>query len=879
MEARFALFDTAFPPFEFPAMPLLLRSSLAVLLVALAAVQSFAEEKPRQLERIRTFDVEHLKAELNIDPDKAKLSGTVTHTLKPLHDGFKQLELDCEALTVTKVTVDGREQKFELRAPKLVITLDRVFKKQEPLSVSVTYHGSPTCGMYFIRPDEFYPQKPLCVWTQGEPEQNHFWLPCYDYSNDLQTTEMIVTVPASLFVLSNGRLLENRANEAAGTRTFHWKMDQPHVTYLISLVVGDLVPHELEVGGLKITSYAPRQFFDEGRMKRAFGRTGEMATLFNKLTGVEYPWPKYAQTIVPEFRSGGMENISSTTLTEFTLRDDGAILESTADGLIAHELAHQWWGDLLTCKDWSHLWLNEGFATYYDALFTEYDLGPENFAYKVDGNRKAAIKIDETKPRPMVWDRYERPFEMFDARAYPKGASVLHMLRGLLGDDKFFAGVSSYARKHRHQAVETADFQRAMEEASGKKLDWFFEQWCYKAGAPKLEITWRFVPEDSTARIKVKQTQPASDLVPTFKLPTSVEFITKGKAVRFPVELDSREQELVFRIDAKPDLVRLDPERYLLAELSFKKPADELRHQLDHDPHVLGRAAAADGLAALPVDTANVTALAAALAREKSEYLRRDIVLALGKLKGDEAKKHVLAAVKDRHAIVRRAAIEQLEHFEGPEPLAALREAWQTEPAPQARAATLRMLAKKKAEELPKLLEQALEQRSYRGAIPSAALDILTTSEHPRRRELVVLKSRRGEDEQVRSGALAALAKLAKNDPQLVSAIREQFEDPNYFVRIASIAALGEAGGKSEIELLEARLKIPMDKRESDALRKALEKLRTPKPDPVGAADKKAVDLESEAKQLELKVERLRAEAKQVRAQAKEKAAEAAPQK
>lgn len=857
-------------------MPARLTLLSAVILLTMC-VPLLAQERPRQLERIRTFDVEHLKAELKIEPEKAKLSGTVTHTLKPLHEGFKQLELDCEALTVTKVTVDGREQKFELRAPKLVVTLDRVYKKQEPLSVAVTYNGSPTCGMYFIRPDEFYPQKPLCVWTQGEPEQNHFWLPCYDYSNDMQTTEMIVTVPIGLFALSNGRLVETRTDEAAATRTFHWKMDQPHVTYLISLVVGDLVPHELEVGGLKITSYAPRQFYDEARMKRAFGRTGEMATLFNKLTGVEYPWPKYAQTIVPEFRSGGMENVSATTLTEFTLRDEGAILESTADGLIAHELAHQWWGDLLTCKDWSHLWLNEGFATYFDALFTEYDLGAEAFAYKNDSNRRAAIKIDDPKPRPMVWDRYERPFEMFDARVYPKGACVLHMLRGLLGDDTFYSGVAGYARKHRNQTVETADFQRAMEAASGRKLDWFFEQWCLKAGAPKLEISWRFVAEDSTARVKVRQAQATSELVPVFRLPTSIEFVSKRKATRFPVELDGREQEFVFRLDAKPELVRLDPERYLLAEQQFKKPADELRHQLEHDPHVLGRAAAAEGLGALPLDAANVAALAAALGREKSEYLRRDIIVALGKLKGDDAKKQVLAAAKDRHAIVRRSAIEQLEHFEGPETLAVLRDAWQTEPAPAARAAVLKMLAKKKAEELPKLLEQALEQRSYRGAIPAAALDVLTTSDHPRRRELVMLKSRRGEDELVRSGALAAMAKLAKSDAPLVAAIRDQADDPNYFVRMATIAALGEVGGKSEIELMEARLKIPMDKRESEALRKAIEKLKAPKPDPLAAAEKKAVDLENEAKQLELKIERLKAEAKQVRAAAKEKQGEAKP--
>ena len=191
-----------------------------------------------------------------------------------------------------KVEVGGKAVEFELKEPKLAVTLDRVYRASDQFDLSVTYRGSPTRGMYFIRPDEFYPDKPLCVWTQGEPEQNHFWLPCYDYPNDMATTEMIVTTPSDLFVLSNGTLLDTRTDEAAGTRTFHWKMEQPHVSYLISLVIADLVSFEEQVDDLLITSYVPRQMHDAGQVRRAFGRTGEMARFFNRRIGVPYPWPQ-----------------------------------------------------------------------------------------------------------------------------------------------------------------------------------------------------------------------------------------------------------------------------------------------------------------------------------------------------------------------------------------------------------------------------------------------------------------------------------------------------------------------------------------------------------------------------------------------------------
>lgn len=853
----------------------------ACLLTAASSASLIAAEGPVRRPRLRLFDVLHIRAELAIEPQQGRLSGTVYHKLQPLHEGFCRIELDCDQLDVREVTHAGRRQKHLQQDGKLRIELDQVYSTADTLEIAIAYSGQPKKGMFFIRPDPFYPQKPLTVWTQGEAELTHFWLPCYDYPNDLATSEMIVTVPAGLFVLSNGTLLEKReqsadllkspsavpapSGEAAPAAvdrvTYHWKMDQPHASYLISIVVGDLVPYETELRGLKITSYAARSQFDPETMKRSYGRTPEMLRLFERLIGVPYPWPKYAQVTVPEFRWGGMENISATTLNEYALRDAATEGESSIDGLIAHELAHQWWGDLLTCRDWSHLWLNEGFATYFDALFTAEHRGPAAFAFQMEGNQRAAIGVDADKPRPMVWDRYDSPMEMFDARAYPKGASVLHMLRGYLGDDVFFRSLSNYAKKHRHQPVETADLQRVLEQTSNKKLDWFFKQWCYQAGAPKLEVAWRWNREDSTARVSIRQTQKTSNLVPIFRLPTTIEFVRDGKSQSFPIEIDGPQHEFVFRHEHEPELVFLDPARFLLAEIKFQKSPAEWERQFREASLAIQKAEAIRALADLPAVDARTQMLIEAIDQEAAEQLRAEMVKALGKWKGKAAQEAILAATQDRHAVVRKAAIEQLEHFEGKDIEAALVGRWQAETAPQARAAVLRIAAKKKAPGWEEMIAQGIRQPSARGTVGRAALEWLAEHDHPQQRELIVWSSERGVDEYLRTAAIKALAKLAKTEPDAETRLEAFCRDPNYFVRREAYSALASIGGERQAKFLLDLAKATTDADESRDLKKKAEAIQKPKPDPLAPAlelEKKAAELEAQAKRMKAEAALLR---------------------
>lgn len=553
---------------------------------------------PRQAERIRFFDVKHVKATLELDTRKREVRGSVTHTLSPLHPYLTRVELDCgSALKVTRVSVGTPPIPcvFTTKNEKLLVTLDKAYGPGDTLDLTIEYSGSPAHGLRFVVADPAYPEKPLSIWTQGESEDTHHWLPCYDYPNDRATTEMIITVEKPLFVVSNGSLVETRHNDN-GTATYHWKMDVPHVSYLISLAVGDFAVYHDRVGDLPLDYYVAKKT-DEATARRFMGKTPAMIRFFGAKTGQPYPYVKYAQTCLPEF-GGGMENISATSMTDSVLRDDIAALEGDADGLVAHELAHQWFGDLLTCKEWSHLWLNEGFASYFDPLYMRHERGEDTFRLEMDGALSGYLRDDHGYRRPIVEPRYESSMTMFDGVTYAKGACVLHTLMGLLGEEAWWKGLRGYVAQHKFQVVETEDFKKAMEAASGQDLKWFFDQWVFKAGHPELKVRWHYEDSDKTVRVKVEQTQKIDEQTPLFRLPTTLEITeAPGKSRRILIVIDAAAHELIVPAATRPLMVQIDPEGWLIKELDFEKSFEENLFQIEHASCVLGRLTAARALA------------------------------------------------------------------------------------------------------------------------------------------------------------------------------------------------------------------------------------------------------------------------------------------
>jgi len=830
---------------------------------------------PRQAERIRYFDIKHIKAELTLTTKKREVRGTVTHTLSPLHPYLTRVELDCGSeLKVTKVTVGAKAAPctFTTKDGKLSVTLDQAHGPGETLDLAIEYSGSPQHGLQFVLNDPAYPQKPLSIWTQGESEETHHWLPCYDYPNDRATSEMIITVEKPLFVVSNGSLVETKQN-AGGTTTYHWKMDVPHVSYLISLAVGDFAVYHDKVGDLPLDYYVAKHV-DEATARRFMGKTPQMIRFFGETIGQPYPYVKYAQTCLPEF-GGGMENISATSMTDNALRDEIAALEGDADGLVAHELVHQWFGDLLTCKDWSHLWLNEGFASYFDPLFAEHARGEDEFRLEMDGALHGYLGSDRGYRRPIVEPRYETSVAMFDGMTYSKGACVLHTLRGLLGDDAWWKGIRGYVAANKLQVVETDDFRKAMEAASGKDLKWFFDQWVYKAGHPELKVRWHYEDTDKTVRVQVQQTQKVDDQTPLFRLPTTLEITEDvGKIRVIPILIDGASHDFVIPAATKPKMVEIDPKGWLIKELDFEKSLAEDLFQLEHASCVLSRISAAKALAKTAKDKPEaIKALAAAWKREKVIPVRRVIVELLGS--GEETSRApLLEAAKNPEAKVRVAAIEGLAKLKRDDASEALfRASWANpKEAYGARKAALRGLVAWKVKDTDDLLAAALKIPADRHHIAATALELVLEEPGPEARELAALYSRYGQPEALRSTAIGAFQRLAKDDPALQDILVTLVSDPDRFVRFRTWGAVRALGIKKAYPALKAQLAHETSGFSGFAsrmLQETLDALKEQEPKTAGARpadqaraiaelDRQAVELELKAKELRNKIEALK---------------------
>ncbi|MCC6408684.1 MAG: M1 family metallopeptidase, partial [Planctomycetes bacterium] len=414
--------------------------------------------------RIADFDVEHYALELALEPATRSISGTCTVRLWPRVDRLERVELDLVGLAVSAVRdASGRALEFEQDADSVEVELARPLAPGEFAEVAIDYAGAPLRGLFFVADRG---QGPTQVYTQGECEDARFWFPCFDFPNDRATSELAVTLPPKWTSIAAGERIDRR--ELAGGRTReHWTMTSPHPTYLTTLCAGEFAVTEARWQNVPLVFAVPPELAPLA--EKSFEETDEILTFLSDLTSFRYPYPKYAQTCVDDFRFGGMENISATTLTDDALRDELGLRDGEMTGLIAHEAAHQWFGDLLTCADWSHIWLNEGFATYMELLYVEATEGKDAFHERLRGTLEGYLGGDVgAKRRPTVWNVYREPMDLFfDGQTYPGGALRLHHLRFVLGDALFFKGLREYVWSNAGRSVVTEDFQRAMERASG----------------------------------------------------------------------------------------------------------------------------------------------------------------------------------------------------------------------------------------------------------------------------------------------------------------------------------------------------------------------------------------------------------------------------
>jgi aminopeptidase N len=618
----------------------------------------------------RPADVRHMDLDLALDFATRTVRGSVTTTFAVLFEELEQISFDAAELRVTRVRLEGADADldFWLDGEKLRARLDRAYRHGEEFVVRVEYSAQPRTGFTFVAPTTGDPDLPVQAWSMGETEYHHYWFPCHDYPHERATTALTCTVPGNMRVISNGRLESVREN-ADGTKTFTWRMDVPYPAYLLTLIAGEFAEIEDAWRDVPVNYYVPKGREDDGR--RMMGKTPRMIEFFSERFGVDYPYPKYAQTVVQQYL-GAMENASATTHTYRLLADERGSLAHSPEPTVAHELVHQWHGDLIAVRDWSQTWLKEGFATYFCNCWQQFDRGEDEFRVTMRGEVHGYLEADKRGRRPIVYGvTRKNGDELFDVHPYNKASCVLHMLRFVVGEEPFWRGIQLYTRRNAGREVITADLERAMEEATGRSLARFFEQWLYKAGHPEFKVTYAWDDEQRTARLTVAQAQRVDERTPLFATPVDIGFLLPegdgSRLVTHRVLIDEAQQSFSFALEARPLSVRFDQGGWLLKTLDFERPAELLRHQLKYDPDVLGRIEAAEALGK-KADAASAEALVAALREEPFWAVREAVAEALASVKSAQALAALLEALdREDDAKARRALARALGAFRAPD--------------------------------------------------------------------------------------------------------------------------------------------------------------------------------------------------------------------
>jgi aminopeptidase N len=666
-----------------------MKTVLLALLVFVSAqsLQAQHEEGPQDTtwkENYRSTaplinDLVHTKLDANFDYNNSYLVGKAWITLKPHFYPTDSLTLDAKGMEIRKVAIvsgsSQKELKYKYDGWVLNIDLDKTYKGGEKYTIYIDYTAKPNevkvqgsaaitdaKGLYFINPKGEEKDKPTQIWTQGEPEATSVWVPTIDKPNQKTTQEIAMTVPAKYLTLSNGKLASQKTN-ANGTRTDVWKMEQPHAPYLFFMGVGEYSVIKDSYKGKEVSYYVEKEYAPVAR--KIFGNTPEMMAFFSRALGVEYPWVKYAQIVGRDYVSGAMENTTATLHQESAQQDareliDGNNWEST----IAHELFHQWFGDLVTTESWSNLTLNESFANYSETLWDEYKYGKDAGDAQNFSDMQGYIGSQSDK-KDLVRFYYTDKEAMFDAVSYNKGGRILHMLRNFVGDSAFFKSLNLYLTTNRYKSAEAHQLRLAFEEITGRDLNWYFNQWYFGSGHPKLTIDYVFDDAGKKVHVIVKQTQAGK----VFKLPLAVDVYNGSKKVRHNVWAENQVDTFTFNYDSRPDLVNVDGDKVLLAEKKDNKTLDNYAHQYKYAGTYLDRREAID-FAARNQDNPKAIELLKQGMKDKYHGLRGFAVSRLD-LKKETVRKEMETAIadmakNDQKSIVRAAALDVLSYYDNP---------------------------------------------------------------------------------------------------------------------------------------------------------------------------------------------------------------------
>lgn len=801
-----------------------------------------------------------MRLELTIlDMNTPRVQARQSLTLRPVGGPLAEVRLDARLLDIRDVAAPGREAGFTHDGMNLVVTISPPAEQYEVVELVTSYViDDPRRGMLWTPESPAWPGRAAQIHTQGQPETNSYWFPCHDYPNDRITSELIVTVPHGFLVVSNGRLAERRpvvitrpsiaAEEVdridpRGYERFHWLQSLDHVPYLVSLVVGkfDVVDVSNRKRRLPMPVYVP-----PGRgpdVQATYGRTAAMVDFFANLLGEPYPWEKYAQVLVWNFAHGGMENTSATTMYDTALFPAARAWEEDLEGLISHELAHQWFGDLITCKSWEHIWLNEGFATYLTALWVEGRRptdhlragGEEYLRHMLAIMDGVAARDKGSAPEHVgmvsrsyhdAWDTFGRP-----ANPYGKGASILHMLRLRLGDKAFFDGLREYVARHRFGLVATDDFRLALEDVSGRELGEFFTQWCRRPGVPRLRVVADWSDSTGEVVISLLQTQPIDGENPPFHfdLPVYVQTERGGTLRLFPMEVRDRQATLAVPMSARPTMVVVDPQLAVLCELEFVAPAPWLAEQLRSGPTVVAKTRAARALSEAS-DEASLHALRDfAVDRAQPLSSRGEALRAIARRGEWMLLEQLLSRSGERWELRvdqcdALSTLARLERFEGHRAVrslavSSLTRRVQSDASTKVRAAALRALGEMKAVDQFDVILGALRQDSQDDRVRHAALDALAGIDDAAGLRHALVFTRPGYLSRTRAKATEVVGKLGKHDADdAASRLIALLDDGEMRVRRAAgeaLVELGTARAAAALERAASTARDPADRKQA----------------------------------------------------------------
>jgi aminopeptidase N len=621
------------------------------------------------------YDIEHIKIEISFDWDKRRAKGKTTLTMHPWFYPTDKVTLDAKNFDIHSVTFDGNTTplKYDYNNEQLTVRLGKTYTRSESFKLKIEYTAKPDeresyggsaaitqdKGLYFINADGKDVNKPRQIWTQGETESNSFWFPTTDKPNERCTQEMYITVADNFKTLSNGLLIRSTKN-SDGTRTDYWKMDKPHAPYLFMMAIGEFAVVKDKWRNLEVDYYVEPKY--EAYARDIFPYTPQMLEFFSNKLGYDYPWQKYAQVVVRDYVSGAMENTTAVIFGEFMQKSSRELLDNnlTNEKIVAHEMFHHWFGDLVTTESWANLTLNEGFANYSEYLWLEHYHGAEIADAHLETEQDGFFNSATDGGHPLIHYGYSNREDMFDAHSYNKGGCILHMLRKQVGDEAFFASLQRYLRKNEYTEVEVDELRMAFEEITGMDLNWFFNQWYLGAGYPIINIDYAWDEAAKHTKVTIEQTQtPSAEIANVFRLPLKVDiYEANGSKRREMIDMTKRKQEFFIKSAAKPTFVNVDADKALLGAKTDNHTAEEWEAFYSLAPLFRDRMEALAGINA--AQSAHVRLINTAALKDKSPEIRAAVLATIDSTQTDALPSVAQLAENDKNPKVRAKALSIL---------------------------------------------------------------------------------------------------------------------------------------------------------------------------------------------------------------------------